>query len=105
MNIKAIAVSVALLAPGAVLADRIDGDWCAPDGLERVTIAGSTITIAAGVEIAGTYNRHEFLYELPAEAANAGTQVYMRQLSEEDVEVYRGEAAPVLWHRCNAVVS
>ncbi|MCB1336152.1 MAG: hypothetical protein KDK10_01375 [Maritimibacter sp.] len=105
MTFRTLALLAALILPGAALADRIDGDWCAPDGIERVSIEGDKITVAAGREIIGAYGRHEFLYELPAESDGAGTKIYMRQLSEEDVEVYRGEAAPVVWHRCQAVVS
>lgn len=105
MTFRTLALLAALTFPGAALADRIDGDWCAPDGIERVRIEGDRITLAAGIALTGAYGRHEFLYEVPAGADGAGTKIYMRQLSEEDVEVYRGEAAPVVWHRCQAVVS
>ena len=100
-----LAAVFALLAPGAALADRIDGAWCAPDGTQRVTIDGPEITLGSGTVVTGQYTRHEFLYRVPEEAPDAGAEIYMRQLGEEDVDIYRDTDPPVRWHRCQAVVS
>ena len=105
MNMKTIALCAGVMWPGMAMADAIDGDWCAPDQLQRVNIEGPKITLSSGTEVAGTYTRHEFVYVVPDGEPGEGTQVYMRQLSEEDVEVHLGEANPELWHRCQAVVS
>lgn len=93
------------LSTGTALADRIDGNWCSPDGLTNVHIDGPELTLSPGITITGQYTRHEFLYSLPEGDPDAGTEVYMRQLSEEQVNVFIGEAEPVIWHRCRAVVS
>ncbi len=105
MAMRTLALCAGVMWPGMAVADAIDGDWCAPDRLQRVSIDGPKITISSGIEVAGTYTRHEFLYLVPDGEADAGVQVYMRQLSEEDVEVHHGDADPELWHRCQAVVS
>lgn len=93
------------LSANAALADRIDGNWCSPDGMTNVHIDGPELTMSPGITITGQYTRHEFLYSLPEGDPNAGTEVYMRQLSEEQANVFVGEADPVIWHRCRAVVS
>ena len=105
MGMKTIALCAGVMWPGVAAADAIDGDWCAPDRPQRVSIAGPKITITSGTEVAGTYTRHEVLFVVPDGEPDAGMQVYMRQLSEEDVEVYRGDSDAELWHRCQAVVS
>ena len=105
MGMKTIALCAVAMWPGIAAADAIDGDWCAPDRLERVSIEGPKITISSGTEVTGSYTRHEFLYEVPDGEPDAGMRIYMRQLSEERVEVYRDEAGPELWNRCQAVVS
>ena len=105
MGMKTIALCAGVMWPGMAMADAIDGDWCAPDRLERVSIEGPKITISSGTGVAGTYTRHEFFYVIPDGEPNAGKQVFMRQLSEEDVDVHLGESDPELWHRCQAVVS
>lgn len=91
--------------PGLALADAIDGDWCAPDRAGRLSIDGPTIMLPSGVAVGGQYNRHEFLFRVPEGQPDAGTEIYMRQLGEQDVDLYRGESAPERWHRCEAVVS
>ena len=105
MDMKTLALCTGLLWPGLAAADAIDGDWCAPDRPQRVSIEGPRITLSSGTEVTGTYTRHEFLYVVPDGEPDAGLQIYMRQLSEENVQVYHGEADPELWHRCQAVVS
>ena len=105
METKLFLALLAVAAPGMALADRIDGDWCAPDGSARVTIDGPEITLGPGLVVTGTYTRHEFLYRVPEGAPDAGIEIYMRQLGEEDVDVYRDTDPPERWTRCEAVVS
>lgn len=104
-TVKTTALCAGLVWPGIALADRIDGEWCAPDGQARVSIAGRTIVLPPGVEVEGSYTRHEFLYTVPEGSPAAGTEIYLRQLGDDDVDVYRGKAPPERWHRCAAVVS
>lgn len=100
-----MALCTGLIWPASALADRIDGQWCALDGMARVSISGAKITIPPGVEVDGSYTRHEFLYTVPEGSPDAGTEIYMRQLGDDDVDVFHGEAPPERWHRCAAVVS
>lgn len=95
-----------ILFPAAALADRIDGDWCSPDG-KRLHIDGPAITIPSGADIIGDYGRHSFRYEGPEGDPEAGQVIEMRQLSDEAmllVRVVGGVSSePVRWSRCQAV--
>ena len=105
--VHALPVLIAgLLFSQPVLADRIDGDWCSPEG-KRLHIDGSAITIPSGAEIIGDYGRHSFRDEGPEGDPEAGQVIEMRQLSEEAMLLVRvidgvsGE--PVRWSRCQAI--
>jgi hypothetical protein len=70
-------------------------------------IRGPEITTPSGVTLKGNYHRHEFSYIAPPGDADAGTQIDLRLLSEEFMNLYRlkdgtpGE--PELWRRCKVV--
>ena len=95
-----------ILFPAAALADRIDGDWCSPDG-KHLHIEGPAITIPSGAQIIGDYGRHSIRYEGPEGDPEAGQVIEMRQLSEEAMLVVRVvdgvSSDPVRWSRCQAI--
>jgi hypothetical protein len=90
-----------LICPAA--ADAIDGDWCGPEG-KRLNIKGPEIITPGGITMQGEYGRHEFIYVAPKEDKDAGKQVFLRLISEEEMNFYHvtGESlsAPELWKRC-----
>jgi hypothetical protein len=101
---RACAVSVfILLCSAPAFADAIDGDWCGGDG-KHLTIKGPEIKIPSGAVIQGNYRRHQFSYVNPAGEADAGMQIFLQLLNEEQMNFYRvkdgkpGEAE--LWQRC-----
>lgn len=94
----------ALLAPGVALADEISGEWCSPDG-ESLTIRGSRVVAPSGIETDGMYSRHRYAFVMPEGGRDAGAQVVLRQLSEEEVLVSVDGGDPVSWSRCRAVTS
>jgi len=105
--LRACAVAAfAFVLAGPAVADAIDGDWCSGKGL-HLTIRGPEITTPSGVTLKGNYHRHEFSYTAPPGDADAGTQIDLRLLSEEFMNLYRlkdgtpGE--PELWRRCKVV--
>lgn len=99
---------IALFMIGAIsapaLADRLDGGWCGGNG-KQLQINGPQITTPSGKVIEGDYGRHSFRYTAPAGDADAGQQIYMQQLNDEQMNLYRisegkpGE--PELWQRCD----
>ena len=94
-----------ILFPAAALADRIDGDWCSPDG-KHLHIEGPAITIPSGAQIIGDYGRHSFRYEGPEGDPEAGQVIEMRQLSDEEMVLIRSTGGkpgtPETWTRCQA---
>jgi hypothetical protein len=84
-------------------ADAIDGDWCGGGG-KHLTIKGSEIKTPSGATLQGNYRRHAFAYVAPAGDADAGTQIFLQLLNEEQMHFYLvkdgkpGEAE--LWQRC-----
>jgi hypothetical protein len=97
-----IAVAIGLFS-GPARADAIDGSWCGPKG-GSLKIDGPKIRIPSGAEIAGDYDRHGFHYVGPNGDPEAGVEVFMRQQSEEQMQLRRvtagvpGEAE--IWRRC-----
>jgi len=86
-----------------VLADAIDGEWCAGDG-KRLLIEGPRIVTPDGREAQGVYHRHSFIYEGLAGSSEAGEAIYMDLLNEEEMRLVRvkdGQTSPAkLWRRC-----
>lgn len=86
------------------LADRLDGGWCGGNG-KQLQINGPQITTPSGKVLEGDYRRHSFSYTAPVGDADAGQQIVMQQLNEEQMTLYRitdgkpGE--PELWQRCD----
>lgn len=85
-------------------ADRLDGGWCGGGG-KQLQIDGPNITTPSGTVMQGDYQRHSFSYTAPAGDADAGQQIHMQQLNDEQMNLYRmidgkpGE--PELWQRCD----
>lgn len=88
-----------LVAADPALADKIDGDWCAPGSARSIHIDGPAITTPGGHAIQGDYSRHYFVYTIPAGEPDAGAQVDMRLLNEMTVEITFPKATET-WHRC-----
>jgi len=103
-SLSAIAVGLTLIATPA-LADRIDGDWC--NGASTYHIDGPAIRIPSGKDMTGDYTRHSFHYISPAGEKDAGTEIFMRILSEEDMQLMRRtgltESPIENWQRCKPV--
>jgi hypothetical protein len=92
-----------MLLSAPARADAIDGEWCSGDG-RRMTIDGPRIVSPGGIETQGNYHRHSFAYEIPAGDPQAGVQVIMQLLNEEQVrvtEIAKGVPGdPRIWRRC-----
>lgn len=98
-RLLAASLLAAALLAGPALADRIDGDWCAPDGARSLHIDGPAITTPGGHPIQGDYNRHFFSYTVPPGEPGAGARVNLRLLNDTAVQIYF-PAATETWHRC-----
>lgn len=97
-----IAIALAaLVAPQAVQADALDGEWCR-DAMS-LTIQGPNILTPGGTQMTGDYARHHFRYVIPQGEPQAGDTVEMSQLSEEDMDLRITPAAagaePGEWER------
>ncbi|WP_127901719.1 hypothetical protein [Solirhodobacter olei] len=95
--IPILAATFALATPA--LADKIDGDWCAPGSARSLHIDGPAITTPGGHAVEGDYSRHFFSYTAPAGEPGAGTRVNMRLLNEMSVEIHFPDVTET-WHRC-----
>jgi hypothetical protein len=110
LNPAPILVAATLfLAPGAALADAIDGNWCHPDG-RRFSIRGPAITTPGGNSLQGNYDRHHFTYQVPSTEPRAGATVFMTLMGEYLVHLRVGadeaSAGPVeAWNRCGPSIS
>lgn len=100
-----LATVISGLAAPPALADRIDGDWC--NGPASLHIDGPAIRTPSGKDMAGDYARHAFHYLAPAGDKDAGAEIFMRLMSEDEMQLMRrmGTAdGPVeLWQRCKPV--
>ncbi len=95
----AIAVFVCV-ASGSARADVIDGEWCL--GTSHFTIDGPNIRTPGGYRIQGNYSRHSFVYTVPANEPDAGSEISMLLLNEETVQLTRTarSSKPEIWQRC-----
>ena len=86
----------------AARADSIDGEWCW--AASNLHIQGPSIRTPGGSRIQGSYDRHNFSYVVPAPEPGAGSEVIMRLLNEENVNLVRKsgavESVPEIWKRC-----
>lgn len=91
------------LAPSPALADRIDGQWCAPDGKGRLQIDGPDIVTPGGNRIQGQYGRHNFVYVIPEGEPGTGITVSMIQLHEMAINRQQGNGPVETWTRCQDI--
>ncbi|MDA0653251.1 MAG: hypothetical protein O3C49_08250 [Proteobacteria bacterium] len=100
-----VAAGAVLLAATAARADAIDGSWCYRG--RHLAIEGPKILTPSGKQLTGNYDRHAFIYKVPAGAKGAGTSIFMGVLDDETMELRVGSelAKPEVWHRCAAPVS
>jgi len=96
------AVAVVLASATLAHADAIDGDWCAAEGSQHMTIKGADITTPGGKQIKGNYTRHAFDYVVPDGEAGAGETVNILLRGEYLAVSRQGAAdAPLKeWRRC-----
>jgi len=105
--IRAAGIAVgATVAAGPAAADAIDGKWCFSDG-RFMSIDGPKITTPAGTAITGNYDRHAFIYTVPAPETDAGAKIFMVMRDEDTIYVSAhawpgsADAAPTqTWIRC-----
>ncbi|MCB1427747.1 MAG: hypothetical protein KDJ48_14230 [Nitratireductor sp.] len=99
----AFSLSMALLAAGPALADRIDGGWCDGKG-GHLIVEGPQVRTTGGSVVPGDYDRHSFHYVAPAGEPDAGTEIFMMLRSEEEMTLFRGRDAEgkdgEIWRRC-----
>lgn len=95
------------LAASAARADAIDGDWCAVESAQRMSIQGPSITTPGGNRIQGNYTRHAFDYVVPAGEAGSGESINIVLRGEYLAFSRQGAAdAPVKeWRRCQPGIS
>ena len=99
-----IALSFAVSTPA--LADAINGDWC--NGKDTIHIEfPASIRIQSGKDIAGACDRHNCRYTAPAGEKDAGAEVMMHVISDEEMLLMRrvgGTDGPIEnWQRCRPV--
>jgi hypothetical protein len=95
---RLLIVLAGLAVASPALADRIDGEWCHSSG--SLVIDGPKIRTPGGSNIEGRYSHHNFSYKVPASEPNAGTDIDMRQLSEETMMLTRKGRPEETWKRC-----
>jgi hypothetical protein len=87
-----------LLVASPAFADRIDGEWCHSSG--SLMIEGPKIRTPGGNNIEGRYSHHNFSYKVPASEPEPGSDIDMRQLSEETMMLSRKGRPEETWKRC-----
>ncbi len=100
-----LAVFLGLAIPTGALADAIDGHWCHRDG-RRLSIDGPTLVTPGGRAMTGDYDRHGFVYVVPAGEPGAGERVTMQLIDEYTVILRTGadsaKSVEQVWKRCGA---
>ena len=92
------AVGVMLTLSTPARADRIDGEWC--HASQSLMIEGPKIRTPGGNQIQGDYSRHGFRYTVPASEPDAGSDIVMRQQSDEQMTLMRKDKPDEIWRRC-----
>ena len=94
-------VGALTLAPSLAQADALDGTWCADDG-RTLSIDGPALVTPGGTQMTGDYARHTFAYVVPSGEPNAGSEVFMRQINDEIMELRpTPDAEFETWTRCD----
>lgn len=109
--IAGLMLFVSVLGGSVVLADIIDGHWCSGDG-RRLKINGNILITPGGRRIRGEYDRHHFVFTVPASEPNGGKDVdlvlvtpdvaHLRYMAGSDE---RSETTPEIWTRCKEPLS
>lgn len=99
-TVRSGVLAAAIALTGPAFADAIDGDWCAPEGGQSLSIEGSQIRTPGGARIQGQYSRHNFSYVQPPGDPKPGAQVDMVLMGEMRVRVSVRDGASMVWHRC-----
>ena len=91
-------------ASSVVRADQIDGEWC--NAGRNFKIEGPDIQTYGGTKMTGDYDRHGFRYTVPANEAEAGTEILMTLRGEELLDLFKRPkgaketGSPESWRRC-----
>ena len=95
-----------LLFPAPAFADAIDGSWCHNDG-RKLSILGSLIVTPKGSRAEGIYSRHAFSYQVPPSDPEAGAQIRMVLINDDQMHLLTGKAnsGGETWRRCGPPVS
>jgi len=100
-----VIVMVSALAATPAFADAIDGDWC--NGPSSLQIKGPALRTPGGKDMTGDYSRHAFHYLAPAGEKDAGAEVMMQLMNEQEMILMRrigGADGPAeTWKRCQPV--
>ena len=102
MHRQLLAAALLVLSALPALADSIDGHWCDGGG-RHIQINGRQITTSSGVQMEGSYSRHNFSYVAPPAEPEAGATVNLQLMGETRVFVQVAGAAGQTWKRCENV--
>lgn len=104
-SVMAVAGPVLALVCGAtaVSAHSIDGQWCSPDGVRSLQIAGPRVVTSSGVDTMGDYQHYAYSYLVPEGHEGAGSEIDMVFLNDDEMRVTAGSASPEIWNRCKPV--
>ncbi|MCF6200060.1 MAG: hypothetical protein L3J67_11835 [Hyphomicrobiaceae bacterium] len=94
-----------VFASSFVLADQINGNWCAADG-RTISIDGPHVTTPAGNTVLAIHGRHHIDYLIPENETDAGHRFTADQLDDERISVQiidskTGQRSPAqIWVPC-----
>jgi hypothetical protein len=107
--VSSLAALAVLVSVSGARADAIDGHWCFANG-KRLSIEGPNLVTPGGKQMTGEYDRHGFIYVVPAGESGTGDKVYM-VLVDDDTMLLKMGAQPLstgeaeTWRRCSEQVS
>lgn len=92
-------------------ADVIDGRWCSQDG-RHLEIDGEIVVTPGGERLKGSYDRHHFVFTLPALETHGGERVDVVLVWSDVVHIRYSagldettESEPEVWTRCKERLS
>lgn len=101
----ALVVVIGVLSSATTVgADQIDGEWCRAN--RSLSIDGPKMVTPGGQKIRGDYHRHGFHYVAPTGEHDAGSDITISQLSDDEMQLVRKApgtktpASPATWRRC-----
>lgn len=104
--LAAALIVIATVQPS--LADRIDGNWCSPEG-RSISVDGPNVVTPGGRTITANYNRHHVDFEIPKGEPDSGNRFSADQLNDEEISVSiiragdAGADKAVIWRQCKPI--